>query len=89
LDLTASEYLDWCRFAGEHGLGTGRDDIFWGMWLAMYANAHRPEHRAPYEVYDFLPYHKEPVQSTEQVERNLRNAFTKLRALGMGGKPSP
>lgn len=54
--LTAGQYLDWQRYAGQFGISPDRDDVYWGVHLSMYANAHLKEGYSPRAPAEFMFY---------------------------------
>jgi hypothetical protein len=77
LHLTPSQFLDWQAFAEEYGLGTGRDDIQWGILTATCFNAwHTGKPRPPT---DFMPFHKRPPDpSPEELRHKLDAMFATI-----------
>lgn len=77
LDLTAEQLLDWQDFYRKTGFGYDRDDIHWGMAMAMFANAHKKDDCPTNDPRDFMPYFDkfETELTNEDMFRTLKTAI--------------
>jgi hypothetical protein len=53
--LSAEQLLGWQIYAAKVGLAR-RDDIHWGMLMALLFNIHRGKNVSPKDPSDFMPY---------------------------------
>jgi hypothetical protein len=74
--LSARQLLEWQTYAGQYGM-VRRDDVHWGMLLAMFYNAHRGRGEAK-EPADFMVYTPRDEYPDMELEQFRDAIFARL-----------
>ena len=80
--LTARQFAEWQQFYMMDPFGDQRADLRAGIIASALSNRWRGKHEQPLKPVDFMPYHKEPEQTPEEIQRTLRSILGQVTAHG-------
>lgn len=76
-DLPLEVLEGWEQYEKQVGL---RDDLHWGMLLALLANLHRGKNQPAKEVTEFMPYLEKEI-TAEEISAIVKSGLSKIRKL--------
>lgn len=72
--LTVEQLQGWQDYEEQFGF---RNDIFWGMFLSMFANVNKKPDVPEQTPLNFMPYTKEQELTPEEIEDKLTKMFSR------------
>ena len=81
--LTAKQLNDWQQYEKQCGY---RDDILWGMLMALIANVNRSKDADVLQAEDFMPYYDKPIPEPEETADKVKNMFARMKGTPTGDK---
>ncbi len=68
-DLTYQQLIE--RTEYERSIGR-REDLLWGMFMALHANIHRGNESEPLKApIEYMPYVEEPEETEEEIQERI------------------
>lgn len=71
--MTARQFGEWAAFCAIEPIGDERADLRMGVLAATMNNRWRNKHEQPTQPVDYMPFHRPPEQTPEEIKITLRS----------------
>lgn len=80
--MTSREFADWRAFMRTEAIGDERADLRMGILASISLAPHMKKGKSPPPPHKFMPYHKEPVPTPEQINSIIARAKSGAKRRG-------